>query len=210
MKPYYEHGGIRIFLGDCREILPHLGPVDLILTDPPYPNKAGHFIDSIMAAREALSMAQATRFFVFWHQLEVPPVRLPLVGHHIWHRNNTNRPDNYEPIYEFADESERPSMVFSFPVIFPGLTGCFEATGHPTQKSLKLIRRLLSLRDWQTVLDPFAGSCTTLVAAKQQGRKAIGIELEERWCEVGARRLEQEVLPFTPKPQKTEEQDCLF
>ena len=71
-----------------------------------------------------------------------------------------------------------------------------ERSPHPTQKPL--IIGLDVVRWWTThdatILDPFAGSGTFLLAAKMQGRKAIGIELEERWCEVAAKRLQQEVL----------------
>jgi DNA modification methylase len=194
VKPYYDHNGIMIYHGDARAILPYLSGIDLVLTDPPYPNNAGHFVGGIEAARQALSTFSAPRFMVFWHQLERPPVPLPLVAHHIWHRTNTNRPDNYEAIYEFADEPERPSIVFPFPVIYPGLTGCYEATGHPTQKPVKLLLRLLTLRSFTAALDPFMGSGTMLEAAKRLGRRAIGIEIEERYCEIAARRLSQEVL----------------
>ena len=131
---------------------------------------------------------------IFWHSLAPPITSVPLVAHHIWHRTNTNRPDNYEAIYEFADGPERASRVFAYPVIFEGLTGCTEATGHPTQKNEKLMRRLVSLTKSGTVLDPFMGSGTTLRAAKDLGRKAIGIEIEERYCEIAAKRLAQEVL----------------
>ncbi len=192
---YYSDGSTAIALGDCRLILPHLEPVDLVLTDPPYPNGAGHFVASIQQAEAALRSIQASRFMVFWHQLSLPPVQLPLVAHHIWHRTNTNRPDNYEPIYEFAAEVERHSRVFPHAVIFPGLTGCYEATGHPTQKPEALMRELIVLRkDISTILDPFMGSGTTLRAAKDLGRKCIGIEIEEKYCEIAAKRLAQEVL----------------
>jgi DNA modification methylase len=168
--------------------------VDLVLTDPPYPNRAGHFAEHVKAAEEALAALRAPRYLVFWHQLSRPPVSMPLVAHHIWHRTNTNRPDNYEPIYEFADELERPSIVFPFAVIAEGLTGCSEATGHPTQKNLKLIQRLLTLRQVSSVLDPFMGSGTTLEAAKRLGVRAIGIEIEERYCDMAAKRCAQDVL----------------
>lgn len=73
-----------------------------------------------------------------------------------------------------------------------------EEREHPTQKPESLMRRLVSLftDPGETILDPFMGSGTTLRAAKDLGRKAIGIELSERWCEVAARRLEQTVLPL--------------
>ena len=68
---------------------------------------------------------------------------------------------------------------------------------HPSEKDPSIAQQLVewcSDRD-ETVLDPFMGSGTTLVAAKNLGRKAIGIEIEERYCEIAARRLAQEVLP---------------
>src|SRR5262245_61940473 len=125
MQPYYDDGACTIYHGDCRDV-PGL-TADLVLTDPPYPNNAGHFTEDIGAAREFLSTFSAPAWLVFWHQLERPPVPLPLVALHIWHRNNSNRPDNYEAIYEMARGPERASRVFSFPVIYPGLTGCKEA-----------------------------------------------------------------------------------
>jgi len=67
---------------------------------------------------------------------------------------------------------------------------------HPNEKPIDLVLKFISLttpRDG-LVLDPFMGSGTTLRAAKDMGRNAIGIELEERYCEIAARRLEQEVL----------------
>lgn len=202
-EPYYTDDLVTLYHGDSREILPtlDLGAVDLVLTDPPYPNKADHFTEHVEAAETVLrwltdraGCVEPPRFMVFWHQLSKPPVGLPLVAHHVWHRTNTNRPDNYEPIYEFAHEPERPSVVFPFAVIAEGLTGCHEATGHPTQKNVKLIQRLIQLRNATFVLDPFSGSGTTLEAAKRLGVRAIGIELEERWCAATARRLAQDVL----------------
>jgi len=199
MKPYYADDAVTIYHGDCREIL--LGfrdRPDLVLTDPPYPNNAGHFTEHVASVRVALALCSwVPRHMVFWHQLEMPPIHgRTLVARHIWHRTNTNRPDNYEAIYEFADEAERPSKVFAFPVVYPGLTGCVEATGHPTQKPLKLMQSLITLRGASFVLDPFAGSGSTIEAAKRLGCRAIGIELDERYCEIAARRCAQDVLDF--------------
>lgn len=71
-----------------------------------------------------------------------------------------------------------------------------ERTAHPTQKPLELIKRLVERHSnpGDLIIDPFMGSGTTLRAAKDLGRRAIGIELEEKWCEVAANRLSQEVL----------------
>jgi DNA modification methylase len=85
--------------------------------------------------------------------------------------------------------------TFDKPVrTFRGQVGV-HTTGHPTEKPLPLMRWCLTLcPDAQTILDPFAGSGTTLVAAKLEGRKAIGIEINERYCEIAASRLAQGVL----------------
>lgn len=197
-EPYYRDEFVTLYLGDATDVVSAVGTVDLLLSDPPYPNNAGHFLDGVAAAKTVLSLPLAPRVMVFWHQLRTPPVPLPLVAHHVWHRTNTNRPDNYEPIYEFAaDGRERPSQVFGYPVVFPGLTGCTEATGHPTQKPERLMCRLAEVRKGiKSVLDPFAGSGSTLVAAKRLGLSAIGIELDERYCEIAAKRLAQGVLDF--------------
>jgi site-specific DNA-methyltransferase (adenine-specific) len=198
MTPYYADDFATIYHGDCREVLASSEHrFDLLLSDPPYPNNACHFLDGIEAAEQVLANPPASRVMAFWHQLTTPAVPLPLVARHIWHRSNTNRPDNYEAIYEFASEPERSSQVFSYPVIFPGLTGCHEATGHPTQKPERLMERLITLRkDVATVLDPFMGSGTTVVAAKRLNRQVVGCDVSEEFCEQAARRLSQEVLNF--------------
>ena len=197
-EPYYSNDHVTIYHGDCREILPSI-EADVLVTDPPYPNAAGHFDDGVAAAREVLKAFPTGHALVFWDEMTTPDLQIPLVARHIWHRTNTNRPDNYEAIFEFhADGRKRPSRVFPFAVIYPGLTGCFEATGHPTQKNEKLMRALVE-RTTGTILDPFMGSGTTLVAAQNLGRKAIGIELKEKWCEVAAKRLSLGPL-FEPKP----------
>jgi hypothetical protein len=74
-----------------------------------------------------------------------------------------------------------------------------EKNGHPCPKPIKVMTWLInrSSRENETILDPFMGSGTTLRAAKDLGRKAIGIEIEEKYCEIAARRMEQEVLPLT-------------
>jgi site-specific DNA-methyltransferase (adenine-specific) len=94
-------------------------------------------------------------------------------------------------------------------------TGCFaterivDAGGqaqHPTQKPLAVMSRLLAVGG-EVVLDPFLGSGTTAVAAKRLGRRCIGIEIEEKYCEMAARRLEQEVLPLEiPSPPENHHQ----
>ena len=197
MTPYYSDDYVTLYHGDCLELADVWTGADVMVTDPPYPNNAGWFDDGIAAARVALGL-WPRRAFVFWNELEVPPVSVPQVAVHIWHRPNVNgRP--YEPAFEFApDGQKRRSLVIAHTFIHSGVgPGSSEYAGHPTQKPVAVIRRLISMTpDGSTIADPFAGSGSTLVAAKALGRKAIGVELEERYCEIAARRLAQDVLDF--------------
>ena len=182
-------GRATLYLGDCRDILPTLPKVDAVVTDPPYPNNAGHFVEGIDAAKDFIAKFDCEHWMVFWTEIETPPVRHPLVAVHIWHRTNTNRPDNYEPIFEFnANGEKRASRVLPHCVIFPGLTG-IEATGHPTEKNVALMKDLLK-RAGPRILDPFMGSGTTGVAAVQMGRDFIGIEREPKYFDIACKRIE--------------------
>lgn len=103
MKPYYADGSVTLYHGDCREITEWLA-ADVLVTDPPYPNNAGHFDEAVSAARAVLA-GWPRDAIVFWTEIEHPPVRHPLVAVHVWHRTNVNgRP--YEAAYQF-DRSER-------------------------------------------------------------------------------------------------------
>jgi DNA modification methylase len=200
--------GVTLYLGDCREILPTLGKVDAVVTDPPYPNGQAHFIEGIAAAQSILATFRCSRWLVFWTEIERPPVPLPLVAVHVWHRTNTNRPDNYEPIFEFRqDGRKRASRVFSHCVVFPGLTGIV-ASGHPTEKNVNLMVDLIDRLDCDTILDPFMGSGTTGVAAVRLGRQFIGIEIEPRYFDIACRRISEALRQpdmFIAPPRKIEQ-----
>jgi hypothetical protein len=191
MRPYYADDLVTIYHADYRDVRDCV-VFETLITDPPYPNNAGWFTESVPVAESVLASMDTETALVFWDELSRPPVALPLVAVHIWHRANVNgRP--YEPVYHFERDGEkRRSEVYRTGVPFPNATGG-EYAGHPTQKSLHLMRWLVQ-KTTGTVLDPFAGSGTTLVAAKSQGRHAIGVEVDERFCEVAARRCSQEVL----------------
>jgi len=170
--------------------------VDIVITDPPYPNYK-HFIDGIEDAKRFLSTFNCDRFMVFWDEMSEPPVQLPCVAKHVWHRTNTNRPDNYEMIYEYhKDGAKRASRVLRHPVVYPGLTGCVEATGHPTQKPVSLIRELLRIsgiiKSGGIVLDPFAGSGTLAVACQIDRVPFYCIEKEQIFVSDAMRRLSAE------------------
>lgn len=200
--------GVELWLGDCRDVLPLLGRVDAVVTDPPYPNAAGHFVDQIQAALEAFKLLDSPHWLVFWTEIETPPVELALVAVHIWHRTNTNRPDNYEPIFEFRQDGlKRASRVLPHCVIFPGLTG-IEASGHPTEKNVSLMTDLIR-RTSGSIIDPLMGSGTTGVAAVKLGRKFIGIEIDEGYYAIAKRRITEalnqpDLFIEAPKPAKQE------
>jgi len=197
MTPYYADDYVTLYHGDCREITEWL-TADVLVTDPPYPNNAGHFDDAVRAAEGIVSGADFKDAIIFWTELAPPPYTAqPLVAVHIWHRTNVNgRP--YEPAYHFADGPKKRSDVLAYPAIFNGAgPGCREYLGHPTQKPAVIMRRLLDKTEG-VIADPFAGSGSTLAAAKFAGRRSIGVEVEERYCEIAARRLSQDVLDFGP------------
>jgi len=201
--PYYSHAGITIYHGDCRGILPHV-TADVVVTDPPYEGREDLFpTDGVFDVTVRL-MDQIGIGLVFWPCVGRLPGEPSAI--HVWrktvpiHPNSdigATRGNHYERILSFG--LHRGSKIFTFASIMPNFEACAaERTGHPTQKPLLLLRTLIGLTHG-TILDPFMGSGTTLVAAKQLGRKAIGIEIEERYCEIAAKRLAQEVLPLEPE-----------
>jgi site-specific DNA-methyltransferase (adenine-specific) len=212
MTPYYDVGGITIYCGDCRDVLAEQrvqegAPFDLLLTDPPYgigswSSTGGNSITSEEAAainrwdiaptaevlRLALSLADHA---IVWggnyFAGDLGRFRSPL----IWDKRIRGM--------HFADgELAWTSFDFGSLRIFELPASRNDARGfrqHPTQKPVELMQWCIAqAKNAHTVLDPFMGSGTTLVAAKNLGRRAIGIEIEERYCEIAARRLSQEVL----------------
>jgi DNA modification methylase len=101
---------------------------------------------------------------------------------------------NHEEIYVlgFGFQGHRGSGVIR--ANGPGAYAQLRDCEHPTAKPVNLMTMLLEKCPAGVIVDPFAGSGTTLRAAKDLGRKAIGIEIEERYCEIAARRMAQEVL----------------
>jgi DNA modification methylase len=219
LTPYYQSCGITIYHGDCREVLPTLaaGSVDLVLTDPPYGVKRDKGFGGACAfgggrgaqierrtfednwdqdrpAPEALSaVVAAGRLSIVWGGNHFADV-LPRATHWIvWDKLNTM------PSFgdcELAWTNSRRTSVCKVTVQWNGLIGKEHGRWHPTQKPTELFQWCVSRysESGQVILDPFMGSGTTLVAAKRLGRQAIGIELEERYCEIAAKRLAQGVL----------------
>ncbi len=193
MKPYYSDDAVTIYLGDCREVLPTLGPVDLVLTDPPYPDA---YVDEFAYDADTVAVLGdlAKPQLVFWSAREDFPFDYDSI--HIWDRI-AYVGLGYERI--FGRGVTGNWRCYGATYINSRVTARFAKdvfTGHPAQKPAALVRQLLLdlAPRADTILDPFMGSGTTLRAAKDLGRKAIGIEIEERYCEIAAKRMAQEVL----------------
>lgn len=218
---YYADDSCAIACSDCRDVLPSLPKADLVLTDPPY----GISYDARGGGGTAKSrsLARRTQFAVPTvkgdHEPFDPRFLLPLgrrqmiwgghVFYHllpsggrflIWKKRESAADSNMD----FADaelcwDSQKglARILTHRHNGFMRKLGDMEIPVHPTQKPLNVMMWCLSFaNDAQTVLDPFMGSGTTLRAAKDLGRKAIGIEIEEKYCEIAANRLRQEALQF--------------
>ena len=106
--------------------------------------------------------------------------------------------NNWEPIFvggTWPDQTpRRQSVIATSELAATGYSGYVTRAGHPHAKPVDVLRQLIEACPPGVILDPFMGSGTTLRAAKDLGRKAIGTEIEERYCEIAARRMGQEVL----------------
>ena len=198
MKPYYDEDGIQIFHGDCREVLPRLGLIDLILTDPPYGlGIAGNPFrqkfepadwDDKAADLAIMELMRSTsKHQCIWggNFFELPPAQCFFV----W--------DKFQPEDFSSSMCEMAWVSLKLPAKIFRLSVQAYDKWHPTQKPEELMRWCMKFfPDSETVLDPFMGSGTTLRAAKDLGRRAIGIEIEEKYCEIAAKRLSQKVFQF--------------
>jgi DNA modification methylase len=212
-SPYYEDDAVTIYHGDCREILPTLPPVDLVLTDPPYGigKKARTY-----AGDRGPSELWDAEFDLDWLNLTerlagcvaiMPGVanlpRMPLVFGPLTYA--------WTIVAHVANGMTRgvlgygnwiPCMVY----LAEGITAYVQQSDikrvavsgpkpeHPSPKPYAAMEWFVSRLPGETILDPFMGSGTTLRAAKDLGRKAIGIEIEEKYCEIAAKRMSQSVL----------------
>ena len=205
-------GNATLYHGDCIDVLPLLAEIGALVSDPPYPNAAGLFLDGVPRARLVVGSPPADHVIAFWDEMDQPYSPLPLVARHAWYRTNTNRPDNYEAIYEWhADGKKRASRIFPFSVVAVGLTGCTQATGHPTQKHEGLMQTLVK-RTAGRVFDPFMGSGSTGVACAMERRPFVGVERDRRWFDVACERISRAQAQgrmFSDEPAPAPEQQAL-
>lgn len=216
--PYFQDESCTIYHGDARELLPLIGPVDLVLTDPPYGialntdnsrfsggtkgniAKRGNGIGSAdgrpirggAGPFDPSFLVGVGRWQVVWGWNNFPD-KLPAGACLVW----LKRYD--EAFGSFLSDAETAWMSKGHGVYCRrdlSNNAIANERVHPTQKPVSLMRWCIDFfPQAQTILDPFMGSGTTLRAAKDLGRKAIGIEIEEKYCHIAAKRLEQSVLP---------------
>lgn len=213
MKPYYDDGkGIVIYHGKCEEVLPQLPKSDLLLTDPPYgigvscrgvwgtsnKGKVSTWEKTDWDAKPPADwlfglMLDYSVNQIIWggNYFPLPPSRCWLV----WDKDNTGDFADCELAWTNLDKAVRKIRYRWNGMLQEKMGADKEIRHHPTQKPLDVITWAIkhAPETCQTILDPFMGSGTTLRAAKDLGRKAIGIEIEERYCEIAAKRLAQEV-----------------
>ena len=211
---YYQDDKVTLYHGDCREITEWL-TADVLVTDPPYGigwkrglNKAagsrahlGIANDGDTSARDVARGLWGDKPGAWFGSFYAQPVPgafqwlvfakggdAGIVGSTVGFRRDV------EPVFLTGTWPRRPPRWSSVLATARGTAGTATATGHPHTKPLDVMEALIAACPPGTVADPFAGSGSTLVAARNLGRRAIGVELEERYCEVAARRLAQDCL----------------
>lgn len=202
-EPYYDRDGITIYHGDARQIVPLLDGADLVLTDPPY-----GLMSTASRARPTNYQRARGAAAVEWDLepfegiemlLEAAPdvciwggnyYRLPVSrGWLVWIKPDA--PPSMATLEMAWTNSDRNARHIIHPIAATNA----ERVGHPTQKPLRVIKWSIGQFDGDgLILDPFMGSGTTLRAAADLGRRAIGIEINEDYCRIAVERLRQGVL----------------
>jgi site-specific DNA-methyltransferase (adenine-specific) len=230
VKPYYDEGGITIYHGDCRDVLPALTrrSIDLVLTDPPFFMPAVHYqsrvewqrswgdtsvlasfwatvLDGVVPALKAtghlLAFCNGDSYPVFYPEMYR---RFDFLKSLVWDKGHVGLGRVWRNQHELVIAARWNTCWFADDGVLRSDMLPFKATRssereHPVEKPVALLTSLIGATTPSlsgTVLDPFMGSGTTLQAAKDLKLRAIGIETEERYCEIAARRLGQEVMDF--------------
>lgn len=214
MKPYYEHAGITIYHGDCRETLPFLGVTPgLLLSDPPYgmgyvpfrgadgSKRWGDRKKVIVTGdekdfdpRHLLSGCDVALWGAHWFADKLPASG----GWLTWDKTPHGRKDGFHASDVDLCWTNCRTSSRKFSMQWGGEARGGEPFYHPTQKPVALMAWCINLLLTKPgpIVDPYCGAGPTLAAAKLRGYRAIGIEIEERYCEIAAKRLGQEVFAF--------------
>lgn len=223
-EPYYADDDCTLYLGDCRDVLPALATVDLLVTDPPYgqaykSNRGRHGAivgdDGTLALKDWLPAAlkvlrRGRHAYIFGARPEDISSEWSLCGmtELIWDKEVVGMGDlslpwsrSHEPILFGVQEISKANREKNYgigaarlrkgSVLRSQRSQSGQNELHPTPKPVDLLRVLIESSSTfdEVVLDPFAGSGSTLVAARLEGRKAVGIEKYEPYCELIAARL---------------------
>lgn len=244
MTPYYADESVRLYLGDCRDVMPTLDPVDAIVADPPYgetslqwdrwpagwPSLAADLASSMWCFGSMRMFLERGAEFALWRFAQdvvwekhngsgFLADRFRRVHEHAVHwyqgawdkahlavpttpdatarrTRRTVRPTHMGEIAGSSYESQDGGPRLMRSVIFA--RSSHGGAAHPTEKPVGLLDPLIRYicPEGGTVLDPFAGSGSTAVAARLSGRHAVLIEADERYAEATAIRLQQQVLPL--------------
>jgi len=210
ITPFYQEDGITLYNADCAQVLPFLPTFDLLLTDPPYgigrdgqklsisKRKHGgrkHYNfegwDAQPPETWLLQMCiSKAKDQVIWGANYFPHIFPPKMGWLVWDKGQNICSSDCELAYSSRDNALR-RMVLNRVALLK------DVTSHPTQKPIALMKWCLGFfPEAKTVLDPFAGSGTTLRAAKDLGLSAVGIEINESYCQTAVERLRQQTLGF--------------
>jgi DNA modification methylase len=225
LKPYYSRAGVTIYLGDCRKLLSGI-KADVLITDPPYGVNLGEHsgakekrgflkkakyasyedsrenflkivvpsvIKALNLTKRGVVFCAGTMMWDFPTPAAVGGVFIPAAcGRNVW---------GFSSLAHCLFYGKAPNLHKGSKPICINSNESAEITGHPCSKPLGWMKWLVGLAsiEGEIVLDPFMGSGTTLLAARLKQRKAIGIEIEERYCELAAKRLERADTGFTRK-----------
>lgn len=222
MTPYYADDLVTIYHGDCRDILPSLAAAEALVTDPVWPNASVPLVgaddpygllvgmwDSIpvLPQRAAIQLGCDTdpRFLTavpdalsFFRVAWLEYVRISYKGRLL----NTS---DVAYLFGAPPRSKKGAHIIPGRYIDTASDGKFK--GHPCPRKLGHVQWIVNwwTEETDVIVDPFMGSGTTLRAAKDCGRRAVGIEVEEAYCEIAAKRMGQGTFDFAGVSERTEE-----
>jgi len=242
IKPYYKEEGITIYCADCRDVLPQLEPVDLVLTDPPFAFCGG--ISNGFASRADSQFFECwlKEIFTLLHKKSTPESawalwcdwRTAAIYDEVLGASAEDYYDQRRVTQVVIHDREMVGMGSPFrnqtdwiaiirgkhtefknripknqPNIFREYWYYGKHTNHPSEKSPEVGKKFIVWLSDQdgTILDPFMGSGTILVAAKSLGRKVIGIEIEQKYCDIAIERLKHGVFKFEERKFSASKQE---
>ena len=201
---FYQDDWATIYCGDCREILPLLEPIDFIYADPPYGVGKADWDGAYLTGWEMVAVKKSRKGMVANTGTKSICVAIAALGDeyrdlfYAWNRNGMTRSSigfMNVIVAVVAGNVQKGQNFAQFSIID------LSRKDHPSPKPIEYLKCIVHrfTEEGDTILDPFMGSGTTLVAAKNLNRNSIGIEIEPKYCEIAVKRLRQEVFDFRKK-----------